>query len=508
MSDITYDLLVIGGGINGVGIANEASQLGLKVLLAEQNDLASATSSASSKLIHGGLRYLEYYEFRLVREALREREVLLQMAPHIIWPLRFVLPHHKKLRPTWMIRAGLYLYDHLGGRKLLPASRGLRLRHVTQGQPLKPRFRRGFEYSDCWVDDARLVVLNALQAEGHGAQILTRTKVEEAHREGDLWRATLRLEDGSSRLVLARGVVNAAGPWVEQVLKSRLHIETREAVKLIKGSHIVVPRLYEGNQAYILQNHDNRIVFVIPYEGEYSLIGTTDVPFSQEPSRVAISEDEIEYLCQIVSEYFDKGVKPGDVVWSYAGVRPLFDDDADNPSAVTRDYVLSVNHVQGKAPLLSVFGGKITTYRQLAHSAMKDLAAFYKLNVPATISRPRPLPGGDIPKADFDGWLADTYQRYHFLPRVLVQRLARNYGTRIHWVLKGVESTLGLGQDFGGGLFEAEVRYLVTHEWARGADDVLWRRTKRGLHMSAEQREAFAAWFKEAHQMPRLKLVG
>lgn len=506
MADKIYDLLIIGGGINGVGIANEASQRGLSVLLAEQNDLASATSSASSKLIHGGLRYLEYYEFRLVREALTEREVLLQMAPHIIWPLRFVLPHHKKLRPTWMIRAGLFMYDHLGGRKILPASTGLKLRNVSQGQPLKPRYRKGFEYSDCWVDDARLVVLNALQAKAHGADILTRSRVESAHRVNGVWQATLKQEDGRTRTVQARGVVNAAGPWVDQVLKQRLNIDTKEGVQLIKGSHIVVPKLHDGSQAYILQNHDNRIAFVIPYEQDFSLIGTTDVPYSQEPGKVSISQDEVEYLCQIVSEYFNKPVKPSDVVWSYAGVRPLFDDDSDNPSAVTRDYVLTVHHEKHQAPLLSVFGGKITTYRQLALSALKDLAPFYPQLAPAA-KKPMPLPGGDLPDADFEQFVAGVYQQWHWLPRAQAYRLARNYGSRISQLLEGCQQLSDLGQDFGAGLSQREVEFLVAEEWAKAAEDILWRRTKRGLHMSEAQRSAFADWFQQHYAAPKLRLV-
>lgn len=493
VENLVYDLLVIGGGINGVGIANEAAQRGLSVFLCEQHDLASATSSRSSKLIHGGLRYLEYYEFRLVREALTEREVLLQMAPHIIKPLRFVLPHHKALRPTWMIRAGLFLYDNLGGRKLLPASRSLKLRKCQQGEPLKSEFVRGFEYSDCWVDDARLVLLNALQAQEHGAKIHTRTRVESAEKVGNIWRArVVDTETGCAQTVFAKGVVNAAGPWVEDVLKQKLGVRTKKGVRLVKGSHIVVPKLHDGEQAYILQNHDNRIVFVIPYENDFSLIGTTDVPYTEDPAHVAIEQEEAEYLCQVVSEYFNKSVTTQDIVWSYSGVRPLYDDDSDNPSAVTRDYVFSLRHDNGQTPVLSIFGGKITTYRQLALHALRDLAPFFKLrNKQHDLL---PLPGGDI--GDFNEFLASLQLRNPWLPARMAKRLARAYGGRVNEMLQGAGSLADLGQHFGADLYQREVEFLIAREWARSADDVLWRRSKLGLHLDADQCAAFDAWFK------------
>ncbi|MEW9900509.1 glycerol-3-phosphate dehydrogenase [Chitinivorax sp. PXF-14] len=492
VANLVYDLLVIGGGINGVGIANEAAQRGLSVLVCEQDDLASHTSSRSSKLIHGGLRYLEYYEFRLVREALSEREVLLAMAPHLIKPMRFVLPHHAALRPGWMIRAGLFLYDHLGGRKVLPASKGLRLRHVAQGQPLKNEFVKGFEYSDCWVDDARLVVANALQAVAYGARVLTRTRVEAAERSGNVWRARIRdLATGNVQTVSARGLINAAGPWVEDVLKERLGVQTRKGVRLVKGSHIVVRKLYEGEQAYILQNHDGRIVFVIPYEQDFSLIGTTDVPYEADPAHVEIDADESAYLCRIVSEYFKTQIVPKDIVWQYSGVRPLFDDASDNPSAVTRDYVLSLKADGGQAPVLSVFGGKITTYRQLALHAMRELAPFYRYRkLPDT---PAPLAGGDI--GDFSVFLASFVARNPWLPVRVATRLARCYGDRANRIVEGARAMADLGMDYGHGLTEREVSYLIEQEWARSADDVLWRRTKLGLHFSSEQRQQLAVRF-------------
>ena len=492
VENLVYDLLVIGGGINGVGIANEAAQRGLSIVLCEQNDLASGTSSRSSKLIHGGLRYLEYYEFRLVREALTEREVLLQMAPHIIKPLRFVLPHHKALRPTWMIRAGLFMYDHLGGRKILPASRSLNLRKSQQGEPLKNEFVRGFEYSDCWVDDARLVLLNALQAQEHGAKILTRTRIEAAEKVGNIWRARMvDVETGIAQTVFAKGIVNAAGPWVEDVLKQKLGVRTKKGVRLIKGSHIVVPKLYDGEQAYILQNHDNRIAFVIPYENDFSLIGTTDVPYTDDPAHVAIEQEESEYLCQLVSEYFNKPVTAQDIVWTYSGVRPLYVDDFDNPSAVTRDYVFSLRHDNGQTPVLSIFGGKITTYRQLALHAIRDLAPFFKLRAKA--QELAPLPGGDI--GDFNEFLASLQLRNPWLPARMAKRLARAYGGRVNDILRGASSLADLGQHFGADLYQREVEFLVAREWARSAEDILWRRSKLGLHLNADQVLAFDEWF-------------
>ena len=490
MSVDSYDLLVVGGGVNGTGIARDAAGRGLKVLLVEQADLASATSSASTKLIHGGLRYLEYYEFRLVREALQEREVLLAAAPHIIWPLRFVLPHERHLRPEWLIRTGLFLYDHLGGRRRLPGSRGVDFAHDPVGRPLKESFKRGFVYSDCWVEDSRLVALAARDAAERGAVIATRTACLSAGRAGGGWRA--RLSDG--REVEARGLVNATGPWVARFLDQGLGLPHRATLRLVKGSHIVLPRLFEGEQAYILQNDDRRIVFAIPYEGKFTLVGTTDLPFEDDPAKVAISADETSYLCQVINRYFRKQVSPGDVVWSYAGIRPLYDDAAANASAVTRDYVLDLEGAAGEAPLLSVFGGKITTFRRLAEHALAKLAPFFpKAGRPWTAAAT--LPGGDMEGADFGRFVAGLQAKHPWLPAELARRYARAYGTRVEHFLGGAGRLADLGRDFGGGLHGAEVDYLVDQEWAKSAEDILWRRSKLGLHLSAATQAALKERF-------------
>ena len=495
--DEAFDLLVIGGGINGVGIARDAAGRGFKVLLCEQGDLGHATSSASSKLIHGGLRYLEQYAFRLVREALIEREVLLAAAPHIIWPLRFVLPHVKELRPAWMLRAGLFLYDHLGGRKRLEASRALDLRRDPAGAPLVEGITKGFSYADCWVEDSRLVVLNALDAAERGAEVATRTRCRSARRDGATWSATLETEDGGERQVRARALVNAAGPWVMEVLGEVAGANRRSTLRLIKGSHIVVPRLYEGDQAYILQAPDQRVVFVIPYEREFSLIGTTDVDFSDDPERAAITPDETAYLCDTVGRYFQPGPRPEDVVWSYAGVRPLYDDDSGTASTVTRDYVFDLD-APGDAPadtppLLTIFGGKITTYRKLAEHALARLT-------PLLGSKAQPwtataaLPGGDIPDADFEAFLGGLQAGRPWLPPGLARRLARAYGTRVEEILSDAGGLADLGADLGGGLTEAEADYLLRREWARTAEDILWRRSKLGLHAPAGTAERVETW--------------
>jgi glycerol-3-phosphate dehydrogenase len=498
---VDFDLLIVGGGINGAGIARDAAGRGLKVLLCEQGDLAQATSSASTKLIHGGLRYLEYYEFRLVRESLIERERLLGIAPHIIWPLRFVLPHDRHLRPVWMIRLGLFLYDHLGGRRHLPSSRGVRFADSIYGSALRPEFRRGFAYSDCWVEDSRLVVLNAMDAKARGATILTRTRFLEASRTNGIWQAEIEdVEGGARRAVSARALVNAAGPWVARTLTERLGLQTDKGVRLIKGSHIIVPHLYEGEHAYILQNPDGRIVFTIPYEQHFTLIGTTDVPFDDDPSEVAISPDEIDYLCAIVGRYFARRISASDVVWSYAGVRPLYDDASENASAVTRDYVLDLEAASGEAPLLSVFGGKITTYRRLAEHALEKLQPF--LEFPAqSWTAGKALPGGDIPDLDFERFLTDLQRRKPFLPAPLARRLARAYGTRVDALLGPARHLTDLGPDLGGGLTRAEVDYLVAVEWACTADDILWRRSKLGLHAPAGTAARLAAYLADAAEM-------
>lgn len=465
------DLLIIGGGINGAAIARDAAGRGLSVQLVEQHDLAQHTSSASTKLIHGGLRYLEYYEFRLVREALLEREKLLAIAPHIIWPLTFVLPHEAHLRPAWMIRTGLFLYDHLARRKRLPASRGINFASHPAGKILKTGFKRGFTYADCWVEDSRLVVLNAMDAAARGAGIHTHCKLLSARPEAGLWRA--ETEAGP---ILARALVNAAGPWVAEVLGDKLGLKTANNVRLIKGSHIVTKRLYEGDHAFILQNPDGRIVFVIPYERSFTLIGTTDVPFENDPNKVEISDEETSYLCESVSRYFRTAVTKADVVWSYAGVRPLYDDHSADAKAVTRDYVLDLKHDAQTPPLLSIFGGKITTSRKLAEHAMEKLLPAMNKPVTPSWTATIALPGGDF--ADFDRYLNDFRQHYPTMPAALAHRLVRAYGTR-------AEQFAGpdMGEDLGGGLTEAEITYLAMHEWARSADDILWRRSRMGLHV-------------------------
>ena len=489
-----YDLLVIGGGINGTGIARDAAGRGLSVLLCERGDLAEFTSSSSTKLIHGGLRYLEYYEFRLVREALAERERLLRQAPHIIWPLRFVLPHDKGLRPAWMLRVGLFLYDHLARLRTLPGSKMVRLRTSPLGAPLQERLTKGFVYSDCWVEDSRLVVLNAMDARARGAEIRTRTGVESARRVDGTWTATLRdAVTGRAETVRAKAVVNAAGPWVSETLGGTLGVNSRAAVRLIKGSHIVVRRLYAGDQAYILQQPDKRIVFAIPYERDFTLIGTTDVPYADEPGPVRISEDETRYLCDCVNRSFSRAIGPEDVVWSYSGVRPLYDDAAANASAVTRDYVLDVDDAGGQAPALSVFGGKITTYRRLAEHAIEKIAAYFPHLEPAWTGAAT-LPGGAMPEADFDAFLKAFAREAPFLPAETAKRLARAYGTEARTIVAGAQSLADLGEAFDGGLSAAEVDYLVRTEWVRTAEDILWRRSKLGLRTGPEGAARLSAY--------------
>ena len=480
-----FDLLVVGGGVNGAGIARDAAGRGLSVLLVEQNDLASATSSASTKLVHGGLRYLEYYEFKLVREALEERETLLAMAPHIIWPLRFVLPHAHATRPAWLVRLGLFLYDNLGGRKRLPGSRGLNLKGAPEGAALKPEYGKAFAYSDCWVDDARLVTLNAMDARERGAVIETRTKLLSAHRVGALWEARLKPAVGPEHNVRARAIVNAAGPWVSEVLTGALSVKTGSGTRLIKGSHIVVRKMFEGDHAYMLQNPDRRIVFAIPYEDRFTLVGTTDVAWDAPPGPAKISAEEVDYLCESINRYFARPTTPGDVVWSYAGVRPLFDDHADSASAVTRDYVLEVDAPDGEAPVLSVFGGKITTYRHLADQAMNRLSAFFP-RAGGSWTRGAVLPGGDLPDLDRAALARALRVEFPFLPEGMAMRLARSYGTRARTFLAGAKTRADLGEAFGAGLHAAEVDYLVAEEWARTAEDILYRRGKLGLHLPSE----------------------
>ncbi|MER8438239.1 glycerol-3-phosphate dehydrogenase [Mesorhizobium sp. M1312] len=485
-----HDIFVIGGGINGCGIARDAVGRGYSVFLAEMNDLASGTSSGSTKLIHGGLRYLEFYEFRLVREALMEREILWKNAPHIIWPMRFVLPYAKGLRPAWLIRLGLFLYDHIGGRKLLPATKTLDMAKDPAGKPLKPLFRKAFEYSDAWVNDARLVALNARDAADRGATIRTRTKVMAARREGQLW--TVRLENtqtGEAEEVKARLLVNAAGPWVDHVLSATVGLNDVHNVRLVQGSHIVIGKKFDDPRAYFFQNKDGRIIFAIPYEEEFTLIGTTDQDYSGDPHDVKISDAEIDYLCAAASEYFAKPVKRSDIVWTYSAVRPLYDDGASKAQEATRDYVLKTDGGEGTAPIINTFGGKITTYRRLSESMLEKIEGFLgKRGKPWTANAP--LPGGDFPASGFDTEVAKLKTAYPFLDARLARRLTRLYGTRARMLLGLARSNADLGRNFGADLYEAEVRYLVQNEWAMTAEDVLWRRTKRGLQLSREQTAA------------------
>jgi glycerol-3-phosphate dehydrogenase len=485
----TYDLVIIGGGINGCGIARDAAGRGLKVLLCEKDDIASHTSSYSSKLIHGGLRYLEQYEFRLVREALREREVLLSIAPHITRPLAFVLPHDKSMRPGWMLRIGLFLYDHLAGPIALPKSYGIKFPHPKFGQALKAGYKKGYVYSDLQVDDSRLTILNAISAREKGAQILTRTACVAARRFNKLWRVTLQDSDGTRSEVAAKGIVNAAGPWVKQVIDDVLHQPTKESVRLVKGSHIVVPRLPGANHAYILQNHDKRVIFVIPYAEKFSIIGTTDIPVTTLDQAEQISSEELDYLLAAVNRYFETQLTYTDVVWSYAGVRPLYDDGSDNPSKVTRDYTLTVTDEMGELPLLNIFGGKITTYRELSTVAMEKLKPYYK-GLRGIWTAGEPLPGGDTPSVNalYNGLKA----RYSGLPQDILFALLRRYGTRVTRILGDAEVVADLGVRFGPQLTAREIDYLMEEEWARTAEDVLWRRTKCGLTMSVEERRAVA----------------
>ena len=497
------DLFVVGGGINGAGIACDAVGRALTVGLCEMHDFASHTSSESTKLIHGGLRYLEHYEFRLVREALQEREVLLAKAPHLSFPLRFVLPHEPHLRPRWMLRLGLFLYDHLDWHMTLPKSIAVDLPASKFGTGLKPSFKNGFVYSDAWVDDARLVIANLVSARQMGARIFARHRCTSARRsdDGKLWNIELSAPDGGTVKLQARGLINATGPWVKHFLDEQTPIRTSKRVRLVKGSHIVVPRLYEGDHAFILQNKDGRIVFIIPYERSFSVIGTTDIPVESSDKKPVCTQEEIDYLCEIASHYMAKPVRPGDVVWTYSGVRPLFDDGDDNPSAVTRDYHLEVDGTVGTAPLLSVFGGKITTYRRLAEHALRDLAPYYPhMGVEWTAGRA--LSGGELADAPtfeqaFDNFVNSAAVVKPGLPKELLRVLARRHGVAIDELLEGVETVADLGQHFGGDLYELEVRYLVRDEWAVEAEDVLWRRTKEGLHMTAAERERFAGWLAE-----------
>ena len=488
-----FDLFVVGGGINGCGIARDAAGRGYSVALVEMNDLASATSSGSTKLIHGGLRYLEHYAFRLVREALQEREVLWSMAPHIIRPLRFVLPHRPGMRPAWMLRLGLFLYDVIGGRRSLPGTRRLNLSSDEVGEPLKPGGELAFEYSDCWVDDARLVVLNARDAEDRGAKIMTRTKLVSAEHRDGIWHVTTQSADGGTSTYQARMLVNAAGPWVDDVLATASGGVKGRNVRLVQGSHIITPRLFDHDRCYIFQNDDGRIVFAIPYEGDFTLVGTTDRDFQDDPSRVAISEEETDYLLGVVNANFQRQITAQDVVWSYSAVRPLYDDGASKAQEATRDYVLKLDETAPDRPLLSVFGGKITTYRRLAESALEIISsAVGEKGAPWTDGST--LPGGDFGTGEFEQRLAELRETYPFLSTDYARQLLRFYGTEAGRVLDGAGSMIDLGPCFGSNLTAREVDYLMDREWARVAEDVLWRRSKLGLRMTPEQVAALEAY--------------
>lgn len=489
----TYDVLVIGGGINGVGIARDAAGRGFKTLLCEAGDLASATSSASSKLIHGGLRYLESYEFKLVRHALAEREVLLRIAPHLITPLRFVLPVDKGMRPAWMLRIGLFLYDHLARRAILPGTVRLNLRTCLQGAPLQERFRTGFEYSDCWADDARLVVLNAVDAKERGATIATRTKCIALDRSAEQWTATLQPENGPATRVTARMLVNAAGPWVDEIMGQMGRRSNRPNLRLVKGSHIVTRKLFDGDHAYIFQSGDGRVIFAIPYERDFTLIGTTEEDWSLDRGKPEISAEETQYLCDTINAYFSAKIAPADVLWFYAGVRPLFDDQNESASVVTRDYVFDLDGANDElAPALSIFGGKLTTYRKLGEEAVDRIASYVGPAGPQWTST-APLPGGDFSPRELTALCARNAATWPWMPAAQVSRMTLAYGTKLPQLIGEARSLADLGKHYGADLYHAEVAYLKAHEFAETAEDVMWRRSKLGLRLStAEQADLVA----------------
>lgn len=492
-----FDICIIGGGINGAGIARDAAGRGLSVFLAEADDLASGTSSGSTKLIHGGLRYLEYYEFRLVREALIEREVIWKNAPHIVRPMRFVLPHHRGLRPAWLLRLGLFLYDHIGGRRLLPATTSLDLRNDPAGKPLKAGYGRAFEYSDCRVDDARLVILNARDAADKGAQIHTRTRVVAARRQAGLWQVKIEdVKSGAVHTIQAKLLVNAAGPWIDHVLVDDLGLNERHNVRLVQGSHIVVRKKFDDPRAYFFQNSDGRIIFAIPYEGDFTLIGTTDHDYVGDPRQAQITEAETDYLCAAASEYFSQPVRREDIIWSYSAVRPLYDDGASKAQEATRDYVLKLEGDDDEAPLLNIFGGKITTYRRLAEHALEKIEAALGMEHGAGWTAAAPLPGGDFPVDGIEAAIDNLIASYPFLSGKLASRLVGLYGTRAGMILGNAASLADLGRHFGADLYEVEIRYLMTQEWAVTADDVVWRRSKLGLKLSVQEIAALDAFMK------------
>jgi glycerol-3-phosphate dehydrogenase len=502
----SYDLLVIGGGINGTGIARDAAGRGLKVLLVEMSDLASATSGWSSKLIHGGLRYLEQYEFRLVREALAEREVLLDIAPHLVRPMLFVLPHDPGMRPVWMVRIGLWLYDHLGRRVSLPGSKAVRFPHVEYSAGLKSELKAGFVYSDCRVDDARLTVLNAVSARQKGATVRTRTRFSSARREAGAWQAELEdTRSGTRSTVTAKAIVNAAGPWVGKVLEGIPVKPSGAHVRLVKGSHIVVPKVHSLGHAYLLQNPDKRVVFVIPFENRFSLIGTTDVAVKDVEEAAQITRSEVHYLLEAANRFLAKPVSEPDIVWTYAGVRPLYDDGKQDPSSITRDYVTELDAVDGAAPVLSVYGGKLTTYRCLAERVLGKLAPYFPAMGPEWTAT-QPLPGGGMPR--FNTFRDEVHEKFNTFPREMIEGLVRRHGTRALEILGKARRPEELGMHFGAGLTAREVEHLMAEEWAVTSEDILWRRTKCGLHMDAMQRSSVDAYLSARREYGSQSLPG
>tara|TARA_A100001391_G_scaffold130111_8_gene89500 strand:- start:1540 stop:3063 length:1524 start_codon:yes stop_codon:yes gene_type:complete len=491
-----YDVLVVGGGINGVAVARDAAGRGARTLLVEQDDLGAHTSSASTKLIHGGLRYLEQYEFRLVAKALAERERLMRAAPHLIRPLQFVLPHDRTMRPAWMMRVGLFLYDRIGGNSSLPSSQAVNLQGNAFGAPLAPHVRRAFTYSDCWGDDSRLVIANARDAADHGAEIMPRTRCLSAKQGQVGWTVTIQSEEGASEIVQAKVLVNATGSWAADFLPQRAGIETTSALRLIKGSHIVTRRLFDGDHAYILQNPDKRIIFAIPYEDDFTLIGTTDVDWQGDPSKVEIGPEEVEYLCQSFNRWFASKIGPQDVIWSYAGLRPLYDDATSSASEISRDYVLSLDGGDGLAPVLTIYGGKITTHRALAEEVMNTLGGILP-SLADGWTREAPMPGGDLGEGGLPGLIDELGRKASFLDPATRRRLAQSYGSKVWSILNGAQSLADLGEVFGAGFTEAEAEYLIGHEWARSAEDILWRRSKLGLHLDAAATARFEVWLRE-----------
>jgi len=495
MNDIA-DIFIVGGGINGAGIARDAAGRGLSVVLAEKDDLASHTSSSSTKLIHGGLRYLEHYEFRLVRESLKEREVLLNAAPHLIKPIRFILPLHRAMRPAFILRLGLFLYDYIGGRKLLPATVTVNLKKSAAGKPLKSQFSRAFEYSDCTVDDARLVLLSAKAAANKGAKILTRAEVTSTSRKGGIWTINLTHNGGKASQYRARTLVNAAGPWVDHIEGiSTPTPKSKKKIRMVKGSHIIVPKLYDGKQAYTFQHDDKRVIFAIPYQRDFTLIGTTDMPFDDDANAVEIEAAERQYLCDVTSRYFEKNIEPSDIVWAYSGVRPLVDDGAENASNATRDYVLEYDD-QEAAPMLSIYGGKITTFRRLAEEALQTLQPHLGFKA-GNWTEGASMPGGDMGYKGLPAFKQAMQQQYSWLEVATLDRMVGAYGTYLPDILGDASATSDLGADFGAGLSEAELVFMKNNEWAQSAEDALWRRSKLGLHLNETQRQVVAAWFEK-----------